>query len=88
MPRHTGLPKRKRKMTLDERIAFESKRTKQDLRKRVPPPPVSSGSIAASIAGQPVERTSAAVSDTPISVSTVLSGQTALEREKKATGPR
>ena len=31
---------------------------------------------------------SAAVSDTPISVSSVLSGQTVQEREKKATGSR
>ena len=38
----------------------------------------------------PVEQepVSAAVSDTPITVSTVLSGQTAQEREKKATRPR
>lgn len=77
MARHGGLPKRK--MTVEERVAFESQRLNEDLTKRKPRKGIKHGFTF------PVEEQPIVVSSTPGSAATALKGDTMRKRVKDAT---
>lgn len=74
--------KEREKARIAARVAATSARTGEDLSKRGAPRPVAQGPAL-----EP-KATSQAILVTPTSVSTILAGETALKREKKATKPR
>jgi hypothetical protein len=77
MPSHTE--KEREKARIAARVAATSARIGEDITKRGAPRPVAQGPAL-----EP-KATSQAILTTPTSVSTILAGETALKREKKAT---